>query len=95
MASSDGNGASTPPRIAFPCQYPVKVVGESSADFRREVEAVFRQHVPGFEPGAVAERESSAGNYLSLTVTIEATGESQLQALFSDLKAVRGLRLVL
>jgi putative lipoic acid-binding regulatory protein len=83
------------PRIEFPCQYPVKVMGAAGADFRANVLAVFRRHAAEVDESRVVARESREGNYLALTVTIEATGEGQLQALFTDLKTVSGVKLVL
>lgn len=83
------------PVIEFPCRYPVKVMGHTSASFHREIVEVFRRHASGVTDEDVSVRESAKGNYLAVTVTIEATGETQLTALFADLKAVDGVKLVL
>jgi len=83
------------PRIAFPCDYPVKVMGHASGEFRREVVRVCQRHAPEVNERCVSVRESRAGNYLAITVTIRATGEDQLQELFAGLKAVDGIKLVL
>lgn len=83
------------PTIEFPCQYPVKVMGHSTGHFEESVLRVCQRHAPEVHSGCVTVRESRAGNYLSVTVTIEATGEQQLQELFADLKQVDGIKLVL
>ncbi len=83
------------PVIEFPCQYPVKVMGHATESFHLEIVDVFRRHAPGVTDEDVSVRESAQGNYLAVTVTIEATGTTQLTALFADLKAVDGVKLVL
>ncbi|MGM0633218.1 MAG: HP0495 family protein [Pseudomonadota bacterium] len=83
------------PTIDFPCDYPVKVMGHATGDFADAVLHVCQQHAPEVDGGCVSVRESRAGNYLSVTVTIRATGEQQLQELFADLKTVDGIKLVL
>ena len=83
------------PTIEFPCDYPVKVMGETGDSFRSHVISVFELHAPGFDETRITIRDSSGGNYQSLTVTITATGEPQLQALFEDLKASSLVKMVL
>lgn len=84
-----------PPRIEFPCAYPVKIVGDGEADFRALVEQIVEQHAPGYDRDLTTERRSSQGRYLAVTVTIVATGPEQLQALFEDLKATGRVQIVL
>lgn len=83
------------PRIEFPCRYPVKVMGESHELFVTEVIAVFQQHAPEVTDDHVVARPSAKGNYMALTVTIQATGIEQLEVLFSDLKKLSAVKLVL
>lgn len=82
-------------RISFPCDYPIKVMGDTCAAFREHVMLVMERHAPGFDQQMVTVRDSRKGNYQSLTVTITATGEDQLQAIFVDLKASSLVRMVL
>lgn len=84
-----------PPRIEFPCRYPVKVMGENAPDFTRVVLQIGRRHVPELAPEHIRSRPSRNGRWLSLTLDIEARSESQLQALHADLKASGRVTLVL
>lgn len=84
-----------PPKIEFPCAYPIKVMGNKCAEFRSHVMIVMERHAPGFDDLAVTVRDSSKGKYQSLTVTITATGEEQLQAIFVDLKTSSLVQMVL
>ena len=84
-----------PPKIVFPCAYPIKVMGEKCEEFRSHVMVVMERHAPGFDQLAVTVRDSSKGKYQSLTVTITATGEDQLKAIFVDLKTSSLVQMVL
>ena len=83
------------PKIEFPCAYPIKVMGLASEIFEREVVAVIARHAPGFSEADVTSRPSSNGNYLSVTVVIQATGIEQLTAMFQELKATTDVKMVL
>ncbi len=74
------------PKIEFPCEnYPVKVVGKGADGYQAAVLAIFDQHAPGYDAGKIQVRNSSKGNFQSLTVYITATGEPQLAALHKAL----------
>jgi len=87
--------ATEPPRIEFPCAYPVKIVGDAREDFRQLVEDLVERHAAGYDRALTTQRMSSAGRFISVTVTITATGPEQLQALFEDLKATGCVHMVL
>lgn len=84
-----------PPRIEFPCEYPIAVVGEAAADFRAMVETIVERHAPGFPRERTTVRESGAGRWVSVRLTIRATGEAQLAALFAELKGTGRVQTVL
>jgi len=85
----------TPPKIEFPCAYPIKVLGRSSDAFEASILAVFERHAPGFDQQTIAARASSKGTFTALTITITATGPDQLDALHQDLLATGHVTLVL
>ena len=82
------------PRLEFPCAYPVKVLGDNSAGFIAAVLAVFSRHFAE-QPLQSSLRPSSGGRFISVTVTVNATGADQLAELHEALKLIEGLRLVL
>jgi putative lipoic acid-binding regulatory protein len=84
-----------PPKIEFPCDYPIKVMGRSVAEFEVEVLAVFERHAPGFDRDGIRSRDSGKGTFIALTVTIVATGKPQLEALHSDLLATGLVQMVI
>lgn len=83
------------PKIEFPCDYPIKIVGRTTADYQERVLEIVRIHAPDLDERRVTVRASSNGNYTALTVTIIATGEAQLAAIFEDLKASGRVEMVL
>lgn len=83
------------PKIEFPCAYPIKVLGRSSAEFETIVLAVFERHAPGFEQQDIAARASRQGTFTALTITITATGPDQLHALHQDLLATGHVKMVI
>lgn len=83
------------PRIEFPCDYPVKVMGENADDFVELVVEIGRRHAPELDEARVNVRTSRSDRWVSVTMTIRATGEPQLRALFEDLKATGRTQMVL
>jgi len=83
------------PNIEFPCEYPIKVIGDVQGSAVEQIVAVVRKHAPEVTPDHVSLRESSKGNFHSVRVNIWATGEPQLRALHADLLALSSVRLVL
>lgn len=71
--------------LTFPTPFPIKVMGMREEGFAQEVVAVVLAHAPDFDPATVEMRPSSAGKYLSVTVTIEARSREQLDALYQAL----------
>jgi len=75
----------TPPLLAFPCEFPIKIMGLTQKGFAQAVIEVVARHAPDFDPATVEMRPSREGKYLSLTCTIRAVSREQLDALYQDL----------
>ena len=83
------------PKIEFPCDYPIKVLGVSSESFEGVILEVFERHAPGFDQETITANVSRNGTYTSLTITITATGPDQLEALHQDLLATGHVKMVI
>ena len=92
--SGDADGMEAP-KIEFPCDYPIKVVGNAGSELHALVLEVMEIHAPGFDQTRITIRDSRNGNFQAITATITATGESQLQAIFADLKVSSLVKIVL
>lgn len=81
--------------LEFPCDFPLKVMGRAESDFDALVVAIVRRHVEDLREGAVSSRESRKGNYVSVTVTIQAESQAQLDSLYHELSAHERVLMVL
>lgn len=84
-----------PPKIEFPCSYPIKVLARSGDDLSELIIEVFERHAPGFDQETIVARASRKGTFTSLTITITATGPDQLEALHQDLLATGRVQMVI
>ena len=71
--------------LAFPCDFPIKVMGLSRQGFAQAIIEVVKIHSPDYDPASVKMRSSREGKYLSLTITVKAESRGQLDALYRDL----------
>ena len=71
--------------LEFPCDFPLKIMGERADDFAQTILDIVLRHAPDFDGNSMEMRASSSGKYLSLTCTIRATSKPQLDALYVEL----------
>ncbi|MDI9246221.1 DUF493 domain-containing protein [Marinobacter sp. CHS3-4] len=83
------------PKIEFPCDYVIKVIGDAAPDFVEFVLSVVEYHAPEVSEDDVTVKDSKGGRFVSVNLTIVATGEPQLKALFEDLKSSGRVHMVL
>lgn len=69
----------------FPCQFPIKAMGKSDVELPVVVTEIVRRHVSEVDEAALKTRLSKDGNYVSVTLIIEATSKQQLDAIYQDL----------
>ena len=81
--------------LAFPTEFPIKIMGRRETDFAQGVAEIVLRHAPDFDPKAMEMRPSSKGKYLGLTVTIVAQSREQLDALYRELSAHPAVVMVL
>ena len=80
---------------AFPCDFPIKIMGRNVEGFADAVAAVVSQHAPDFDPAGIELRVSSSRNYLSCTCTVRASSREQLDALYRALTSHPMVQVVL
>lgn len=90
QAPTEGESA-----LTFPCVFPIKVMGPTADGFAQAIVQVVQKHAPEFDPVTLEMRASSAGKYLALTCTINATSRAQLDDLYRDLSSHPMVRVVL
>jgi uncharacterized protein len=73
--------------LEFPCDYPVKVMGRHTPQFRAQVLAALAADSGGAPEPRVVERLSRDGSYLSLTCTVRVASRAQLELIYRRLHA--------
>ena len=81
--------------LEFPCDFPLKIMGASVPAFAETIVAVVLKHAPDFDAASTEMRSSKAGTYLSLTCTVRAVSQQQLDALYRELTAHPMVKVVL
>lgn len=81
--------------IEYPSLFPIKVMGIKSEGFVHAVTQIARQFDAGFDASTVELRESKAGNYLGVTITVTATSREQLDELYRTLSTHPMVKVVL
>ena len=71
--------------IVFPCDFPIKVMGETHEDFSAQIINTIRSHLPDFNEANIEMRGSSGGKYISLTCTVYVTSKLQLDDIYRAL----------
>ena len=81
--------------IEYPSRFPIKVMGANVEGFVHAVTALAQRFDPSFDAATIESRNSSAGKYLGVTITITATSRAQLDDLYRALTAHPLVKIVL
>lgn len=73
--------------LEFPCAFPIKIMGEAKEGFADAMLALVLRHAPDFDAATMEMRASRGGKYVSLTCTITATSQEQLDAIYVEISA--------
>jgi len=79
----------------FPCDFPLKVMGRPTDEFRSLVLGIITRHAGEIDASKIEERPSRDGNYLGLTYTLRATSKAQLDGLYRELTSCEHVLIVL
>ncbi|ABE50764.1 HP0495 family protein [Methylobacillus flagellatus] len=81
--------------IDFPCDFPIKVMGEAHEEFANLIMAVIQQHLPEFDATRIEMRASTGGKYVSLTCTVLVHSKPQLDDIYRSLTSHPKVKYVL
>ena len=73
--------------LEFPCEFPIKIMGRESSDFHTLARSLVEKHTGPLADDAVASSLSRNGNFVSVTVTVTAQNQEQLDAIYRELTA--------
>ena len=88
------DGVSNDELFEFPCDFPIKVMGANSAEFRARATQIVEKQFPNL---ALETRENVSRNesFVSLTFTVHATSKADLDALYLALDEEPSVLMVL
>ena len=73
--------------LEFPCQFPIKAMGKADIEFDLLVMEIVKKHAHLPEKMAMTTQLSKNGNYLAVTITIEAQSKSELDTIYQQLSS--------
>ena len=73
--------------IRFPCSFPIKMMGRDTRGFRETARRLVEKHAGVVADEAVKTELSRNRNFVSVTVTIIATSQEQLDNIYRDASA--------
>lgn len=71
--------------IEFPCDFPIKVMGETHVNFTDEIIKTIQKQLPTFDASKIEMRGSSGGKYISLTCSVYVDSKPQLDNIYRAL----------
>lgn len=81
--------------IKYPSAFPIKVMGANVDGFVHAVTQIAHRFDPAFDASTIELRDSKAGNYLGVTITVTATSRAQLDDLYRALTSHELVKVVL
>ena len=71
--------------MEFPCDFPIKIMGEDTPEFRQTVRALVEKHTGPLPDSAIQTALSRTKRFVSLTITVSAQSREQLDNIYQDL----------
>lgn len=86
------NQEEKPEGLTFPCEYPVKAMGENSNKFLQEMLFIAQKHCPETKESHVRTNQSKTGKYQSVTITVQVSSRAHLEGLYSEIKSHKDVK---
>lgn len=71
--------------LEFPCDFPIKIMGEARDGFADAMLEIVLRHAPDFVAANMKIKVSSAGKYIAITCSISAVSQAQLDDLYREI----------
>ncbi len=71
--------------LEFPCEFPIKIMGRESADFRALARALVEKHTGPLADDAIYTTLSRNDSFVSVTITVNAQSQQQLDDIYHEI----------
>lgn len=75
------------PLLEFPCDFPIKMMGKDQDAFHAAARDIVARHAGPVDDANVRTNASRNGRFVSITITIRAESQQQLDAIYHELTA--------
>ena len=73
--------------LEFPCDFPIKIMGRESPEFQALARTLVEKHTGPLNDDAIQSSLSRNGSFVSVTVTIVAQSQQQLDDIYREVTA--------
>jgi len=73
--------------LEFPCSFPIKMMGHDTPAFRQTVREIVEKHAGPVDDTAVQNSLSRNGRFVSVTITVSAQSQQQLDDIYREVSA--------
>lgn len=81
--------------IEFPCDFPVKIIGNNSPAFLKDVVLIVKKHFSTAKHPTVTHKLSQKNNFLAITATVYAENQEMLDAFYREITKHPDVKMVL
>ena len=81
IVSQDNDGRQL---LEFPCDFPIKMMGRETPEFHTTVRSLVEKHAGPLDDAAIKATLSRNGRFVSVTITVNAQSQEQLDAIYMD-----------
>lgn len=73
--------------LEFPCEFPIKMMGHDTVEFHATVRALVEKHTGPLDDARIQSTQSRNGRFVSITVTVAAVSQQQLDDIYRDVSS--------
>ena len=73
--------------LEFPCDFPIKMMGRDTEEFRATVRELVEKHTGPLDDGVIQSSSSRNGRFVSVTITVAAQSREQLDNIYREVSA--------
>jgi len=73
--------------LKFPCAFPIKMMGRDTPEFREAARSLVEKHTGPIGDCAISDALSRKGTFVSITITVNALSQEQLDDIYRDVSS--------